>query len=171
MRDESADAYEDGRPRAPCPHCGELILEIARKCKHCGEFLDDVNSTPATEVPLPPPPPSPPDADAAAEPTGRRFISRIPPDERPTLGSVIKEAGETRKNRAMIGNRPEMVCPHCGKNGTVSTKGIKRKDGISGGKATLAILSGGFSLLATGLSRKKHGTVARCANCEVVWQI
>ena len=26
--------------RLPCPHCGEEIARIARKCKHCGEYRD-----------------------------------------------------------------------------------------------------------------------------------
>lgn len=63
----------------------------------------------------------------------------------------------------------QMICPHCHAQGQVSTSTIKRKQGISGGKATGAFLTLGWSLLATGLSRKVESTQARCANCGAVW--
>jgi hypothetical protein len=43
------------------------------------------------------------------------------------------------------------------------------KKGISGGKATGALLTGGVSILASGLSRKEKVTEARCANCRQTW--
>ncbi len=48
-------------------------------------------------------------------------------------------------------------------------KAVKNKKGISGGKATGAILTGGVSLLATGLSRKEAATAATCGNCKSGW--
>ncbi len=30
----------DGKPTKRCPYCGEIILEVAKKCKHCGEWLN-----------------------------------------------------------------------------------------------------------------------------------
>lgn len=62
-----------------------------------------------------------------------------------------------------------MVCPHCQSKGSVRTKTVKQKKGVSGGKATAAVLTGGVSLLATGLSRKENLTEARCGNCHSVW--
>ena len=62
-----------------------------------------------------------------------------------------------------------MICPHCQTKGRVLTKPIQRKAGISGGKATGAILTGGVSLLATGLSRKEALTEAHCLNCSSTW--
>jgi hypothetical protein len=50
----SGQSAEDDRPRVPCPLCGELILEVARKCKHCGEFKPPTGAA----VSLDPPPPS-----------------------------------------------------------------------------------------------------------------
>lgn len=63
----------------------------------------------------------------------------------------------------------QIVCPHCNTRGRVRTKRVKVKRGISGGKATGAVFTGGVSLLATGLSRKVKATEAKCRNCGVTW--
>jgi hypothetical protein len=65
--------------------------------------------------------------------------------------------------------KPMMVCPHCQTKGQVRTQPVTRKKGISGGKAVGAILTGGVSLLATGLSRKESTTEAYCGNCTAKW--
>jgi hypothetical protein len=62
-----------------------------------------------------------------------------------------------------------MLCPHCQERGQCHTKSVVNKKGISGGKATGALLTGGISLLATGLSRKESGIEAYCRNCKNVW--
>ena len=43
------------------------------------------------------------------------------------------------------GVNPNMVCPHCNEKGKIRTQSVTRKRGVSGGKATAAILTGGFS--------------------------
>lgn len=63
----------------------------------------------------------------------------------------------------------QMVCPHCQTRGSVKTDRVKVKRGISGGKATGAVLTAGISILATGLSRKQKMTQARCGNCGAEW--
>ena len=63
----------------------------------------------------------------------------------------------------------QIICPQCQVAGQVSTKRIKEKVGVSGGKATAAVVTRGVSLLATGLSRKKDVTRAHCANCGSDW--
>ena len=60
---------------------------------------------------------------------------------------------EQRLQEAQGDINPEMVCPHCQKKGGIRTKAVTKKAGVSGGKATAAVLTGGVSLLATGLSR------------------
>lgn len=65
----------------------------------------------------------------------------------------------------------QMLCPHCQVRGKVTKTQVKVKKGISGGKATAAILTAGTSLLATGLSRKGYVTQARCGNCGTTWTI
>ncbi|HYA40277.1 MAG TPA: hypothetical protein VEF34_03175 [Syntrophobacteraceae bacterium] len=52
--------------------------------------------------------------------------------------------------------------------GKVEIEVKQMKKGISGGKATAAILTGGFSLLVTGLSRKEQLTEAKCRKCGSV---
>ena len=64
---------------------------------------------------------------------------------------------------------PEMVCPHCQVKGKVRCQPVKNKKGISGGKAVAALLTGGASMLVTGLSRKEASTAAYCGNCTSVW--
>jgi len=63
----------------------------------------------------------------------------------------------------------KVICPQCQKSGHVSTEYVTLKKGVSGAKATGAILTGGVSLVATGLSRKEGATKATCANCGSTW--
>jgi len=62
-----------------------------------------------------------------------------------------------------------MICPHCQSKGTVTTERVKMKKGVSGTKATAAVLTGGVSILATGLSRKEELTKAHCTSCGNTW--
>lgn len=68
-----------------------------------------------------------------------------------------------------MGLTPELICPHCQTRGSVYTKEVKQKKGISGGKAVGAVLTLGWSILATGLSRKERLTEAHCQNCGSTW--
>lgn len=78
-------------------------------------------------------------------------------------------AGCKVKHPAVPPPNPHMVCPHCQTIGFVATTQVKVKRGISGGKATGAILTGGFSLLATGLARQDVLTQATCGKCGMQW--
>lgn len=85
---------------------------------------------------------------------------------------VVAISKQTPEQQAQIlhGNlNPAMVCPHCHVQGKIRTKSITQKKGVSGGKATAAVLTGGVSLLATGLSRKENATEAHCSNCNNTW--
>jgi hypothetical protein len=64
---------------------------------------------------------------------------------------------------------PVMFCPHCQTKGSIRSKMVSQKKGVSGGKATAALLTGGVSMLLTGLSRKESGTQALCGNCNSSW--
>jgi len=63
----------------------------------------------------------------------------------------------------------QIVCQFCHKRNCVYVETIKRKKGISGGKATFAILTGGISLLATGLARKEAQIQLTCYACGMVY--
>ena len=63
----------------------------------------------------------------------------------------------------------QIVCPHCQTRGRVTTCDVKLKKGVSGGKAVGALMTGGLSLLAVGLSRKEDATKAECSNCGSIW--
>jgi transcription elongation factor Elf1 len=65
----------------------------------------------------------------------------------------------------------QLVCPHCGEKGHVRSAVVTRKKGISGGKATGAVVTGGVSMLATGLSRKEPAQHLTCGNCGLSWDV
>lgn len=67
--------------------------------------------------------------------------------------------------------REALVCPHCQQGGGVSRRTERRKQGISGAKATGAVVTGGISVLATGLSQKRSVTVMECRNCGASWTV
>lgn len=62
-----------------------------------------------------------------------------------------------------------MTCPYCSYRGSTRTRKVTEKRGISSGKATAAILSGGSTLLVVGLSRMQQSTEAWCGSCRNVW--
>lgn len=78
-----------------------------------------------------------------------------------------------RKQRLPVGSRAvsSIVCPHCQRSGRVSTRSVKVKRGISGGKVAGAFVTSGVSILATGLSRKQAATAMHCGHCGVDWTI
>ncbi|HEX4340963.1 MAG TPA: hypothetical protein VH062_33875 [Polyangiaceae bacterium] len=83
------------------------------------------------------------------------------PAAKPSPGPQIYAGGK--------GNAPKVVCPHCGVVGGVNVERVKRKKGVSGTKATAAVLTAGISILGTGLSRKEKVSEAHCKNCRVTW--
>lgn len=78
---------------------------------------------------------------------------------------------EGMRSRTSGDVHPEVVCPQCGAKGAVRMRQYKAKKGVSGGKATAAVLTGGVSLFATGLSRKEQITEAHCGNCSTTWSV
>jgi hypothetical protein len=63
----------------------------------------------------------------------------------------------------------EMVCPQCHAKGTVITRRIRKKMGVSGGKLALALFTVGVSILFMGLSSKSSVTKAECTKCNNSW--
>ncbi len=82
----------------------------------------------------------------------------------------IAQLPQAERDRLRFGPiNPAMICPHCQQQGTVRTKTASHKKGVHGGKATAALLTGGVSLLAIGLSRHENLTEAHCNNCKNSW--
>jgi hypothetical protein len=100
-------------------------------------------------------------------------VAEMAPDERAAyLAQKNKRAEENRAKVQDLQNgqlNSAMICPHCQSKGTVRTKHVKQKKGISGTKATAAVLTAGVSILATGLSRKEGMTQASCDRCRSTW--
>lgn len=63
----------------------------------------------------------------------------------------------------------KIVCPHCNTTGSVTVRRLQQKQGVSGGKATSALLTGGVSLVAVGLSKKGWVNQLTCSSCSMVW--
>lgn len=89
-------------------------------------------------------------------------------DEAERNGYFLEE--KNNKDRYLHGDiNNVMICPHCQQVGHIRTKEVIQKKGVSGGKATAAVLTGGVSLLLVGLSRKDGATQAYCDNCNNKW--
>jgi hypothetical protein len=78
-----------------------------------------------------------------------------------------REKSDTEKRKA---GEYKIVCPQCHERGCVTTAKVVEKAGIHGGKATAALLTGGVSMLATGLSNELGKTQATCSNCGSTWR-
>lgn len=88
----------------------------------------------------------------------------------------IHQSDEAAQRRAAVRaeherQRQALVCPHCHAAGQVDPVLVRNKQGISGGKATGAVLTGGVSLLLTGLARKQTMTQMHCGNCGMTWDV
>ena len=77
---------------------------------------------------------------------------------------------EAQKVERFGAKNAAMICPHCQSRGSVRTKQVTNKKGVSGTKAAGAVLTLGWSLLATGLSRKEQATRAHCDACQNEWE-
>jgi DNA-directed RNA polymerase subunit RPC12/RpoP len=86
-----------------------------------------------------------------------------------TLYYIISPNGLKADIKRKIKQDRKIRCPQCRKRKHVTTAQVMKKKGVSGGKATGAILTGGLSLFLTGLSREEEMTRAECSNCGSVW--
>ena len=85
--------------------------------------------------------------------------------------SLSRESEEERLSREHGPINSELVCTHCQSKGTVRTKKTEQTKGIHGGKAAGAVMTGGLSILATGISRHEKTTKCRCDHCKMEWFI
>lgn len=87
------------------------------------------------------------------------------------LGGYIAIVAAVNQRRSDAESGTKVICPHCQTKGQVKVTTLGRKRGISGGKATGALMTGGASMLATGLSRKQAVRHMACGNCRVEWDV
>ena len=103
-------------------------------------------------------------------PLFRELNSAAPAHQTPTEPSGFwAKARDAGKPRSGARSNQAIICPQCQMKGHVRALQTKRKVGSSGAKATGALLAAGWSLLATGLSRKQQVTQAHCDNCGSTW--
>lgn len=74
-----------------------------------------------------------------------------------------------RKRQARLDAQAQILCKFCHARGSVTVQAVSRKKGISGGRATGALLTGGASMLLTGLSRREAARSLSCSNCGMRW--
>jgi hypothetical protein len=85
---------------------------------------------------------------------------------------VFFNADEAKQLRMAHGPiNKQIECQLCHHVGLVHVHKGAEKQGISGGKATGAILTGGMSLLATGLSRTGEVVICWCGNCKMQFKL
>ena len=130
-----------------CPKCG---LELRKACQVCkNEIPANSTSCPKCGDPVP----------FHEEGTGDKSSSGA--------DNYVEHEPTFWDSRTL---NEHIVCPHCNKRGCVLTRSVTEKKGISGAKATGALLTGGLSVLLTGLSRKESRTEATCRHCNSSWQ-
>lgn len=163
-----------------CVVCEHESSEVGAKfCPACGSRFADQAKMTQEAASHSPPPLSPPKKCAAGlcndyRLEGSDFCGKHGPKQMPQgkpPGTIARffekmEANEARK-KAQDG---QIRCIYCQQSGSVTTVHRRVKRGVSGGKATGALVTGGLSIFATGLSRKQDVIEARCGNCGMSWQ-
>jgi hypothetical protein len=99
--------------------------------------------------------------------TNQEKLAAMTPIERKGLLELRAERAATVKWGRL---NHTIICPQCHTKGAVRVRWEMRKGGVSGGKATAAILKGGTSLLLPGRYRWQEATGAHCHNCTSTWK-
>jgi len=73
------------------------------------------------------------------------------------------------QNKEAAKGAEQLVCPHCHTRGTVTGKSGISSKGVSGGKAAGAVVTGGLSVFATGLSKNERVRKLTCSKCNSTW--
>ena len=142
-----------------CPSCSFQFLTIEGLTEH-GVLVHNLDTERSSET-----------ACAAGREAGwtEAVIKQGIPSSRSASTATRRSSGVARPRSPKEAKAGKMICPHCQTKGQVRTRQVKQKKGVSGGKATAAVVTAGWSLLGTGLSRKEKMTEARCNNCGAIW--
>lgn len=159
-----------------CYECGNDVSSSAASCPKCGAPFEPQDDAPANAKPAPvAPPPLPVSADAPAKRKKKdskvgivvlalfllslgcyRLATKSDTDGATWLAIAIGFLLLVPLlPKRLLGLRPKVVCRHCNVAGHVFVHRAERKRGISGGRATGALLTGGLSLFLTGLPGRK----------------
>lgn len=163
----STDRDQDNPSLITCELCQHKFSKRALKCPKCEWVPTAICEICKNKIPL--------DSTICIECGDPHpfFVQTNPshmPDDSSTSNSVGATLGFYEKTLEGYSISDMVVCPHCGKRGCVATRRLMAKKGVSGAKATGALLTLGFSLLVVGLSRKELVTQAKCKNCGSQWQ-
>jgi predicted RNA-binding Zn-ribbon protein involved in translation (DUF1610 family) len=158
-----------------CAECGAEISDQAASCPRCGLPMDGrqgmVAAMPPTLAAAPPPPTY---SSSYPCPTCGQGFDRGRDLYYHRQTAHLQQKAAPSEQAPRLGQwsyQVNIVCPHCQVTGQVATRQVRIKQGVSGAKATGAVLTGGLSVLATGLSKKEVVTEAHCYNCRVVWAL
>lgn len=159
----------EGRPF--CSACGAKVDDVIRptNCVGCGADLDDDTvfcSKCGTRV-------STETAKAACLscgevlPVGTAFCSKC--GTKVGAENVEVSAQGSLSKTPAVPPQGAMNCPHCNGQKTVRVEHVKKKKGVSPGKIAAGVVTGGFSLLATGLAKKDEVNQLTCSACGMKW--
>ena len=84
-----------------------------------------------------------------------------------TPAAVVQEQSQPEQSPRPVG---QIECLYCHSSGTVVVQKVKKKKGVSPGKATAGILTLGVSLVGTGLAKKEVVSQLTCAACGMTWE-
>lgn len=159
-----------------CPECGAEVSDRAAACPHCGCPLTRTVPASSAAAYRYPCPFCDEGFDEGTDLYRHKKEEHYRKGSPPPVWVEKPAAGEDGQPTIVAGwarwtLSPAIVCPHCQTVGQVSTRRYRAKKGISGGKATAAVLTAGLSLFVAGLSRKEDVTEARCGNCQAVWAL
>ena len=163
-----------------CPFCAETIKAAAIICRYCRSDVATKEKLPEEQIEIPSGTGMAPcrkcgeDILASFLIKSNGFCRDCAISEGVNASSLPAGVAGLRppvlpKRKQGYMSKPAIVCVHCQSAGHIQVKQAKVKDGVSGGKLTAALLTGGITMLATGLSQTKNRTTMFCGKCSMEW--